>query len=199
MQCAPRGLREFLLILWRAGDPESVRGSRLFPEKAFRWPATVLSSLISSPPQSSGRSAARIADSSSTNAVSFSSARTTKRFPSSRCASAIQIVRPLESIAETQPQLQPALLRLSAMMPTGERSGLPTHTGTTESVSLCTQMKADCVCGTRIGDLCGGTPRGLRRLRTRQNCRRPSKCLLRKKSSFFFWVAGSPENQEKFP
>ena len=28
-----------------------------------------------------------------------------------RCASAIQIVRPLESIAETQPQLQPALLR----------------------------------------------------------------------------------------
>jgi len=37
-----------------------------------------------------------------------------KRFPSSRCASAIQIVRPLESIAETQPQLHPALLRLSA-------------------------------------------------------------------------------------
>src|SRR6266446_2705910 len=43
-------------------------------------------------------------------------ARTTKRFPSPRCASAIQIVRPLESIAETQPQLQPALLRLSAMI-----------------------------------------------------------------------------------
>ncbi len=50
------------------------------------------------------------------NAVSFSSACTTKRFPSSRCASTIQIVRPLESIAETQPQLQPALLRLSAMI-----------------------------------------------------------------------------------
>ena len=33
-----------------------------------------------------------------------------------RYASAIQIVRPLESIAETQPQLQPALLRLSAMI-----------------------------------------------------------------------------------
>ena len=32
------------------------------------------------------------------------------------CASAIQIVRPLESIAETQPQLQPALLKLSAMI-----------------------------------------------------------------------------------
>jgi hypothetical protein len=58
----------------------------------------------------------RVADSSSTNAVNFSSARTTNRFPSLRCASAIQIVRPLESIAETQPQLQPALLRLSAMI-----------------------------------------------------------------------------------
>src|SRR4029453_9438660 len=41
---------------------------------------------------------------SSINAASFSSACTTKRFPSSRCASAIQIVRLLESIAETQPQ-----------------------------------------------------------------------------------------------
>ena len=39
----------------------------------------------------------RIADSNSRNAVSFSSACTTKRFPSSRCASAIQIGRPLES------------------------------------------------------------------------------------------------------
>jgi hypothetical protein len=57
---------------------------------------------------------ARIADSSSTNAVSFSSACTIKRLPSSRCASAIQIVRPSESRAETQPQLHPALLRLSA-------------------------------------------------------------------------------------
>ena len=36
--------------------------------------------------------------------------------PSPRCASRIQIVRPLESIAETQPQLHPALLRLSAMI-----------------------------------------------------------------------------------
>jgi hypothetical protein len=33
-------------------------------------------------------------------AVSFSSARTTKRFPSSRCASAIHIVRPSQSSAE---------------------------------------------------------------------------------------------------
>jgi hypothetical protein len=43
-----------------------------------------------------------IADSSSTNAVNFSSARTTKRFSSPRCGSTIQIVRPLESIAETR-------------------------------------------------------------------------------------------------
>jgi len=35
----------------------------------------------------------------SPNAVSFSSARTTKRFPS-QCASTIQIVRPSESTAE---------------------------------------------------------------------------------------------------
>src|SRR5215510_2388618 len=56
-----------------------------------------------------------IADSSSINAVSFSSARTSKRFPS-RCASAIQVVRPSESKADTIPQLHPALLRLSAMV-----------------------------------------------------------------------------------
>ncbi|PYV61640.1 MAG: hypothetical protein DMG97_42560 [Acidobacteria bacterium] len=59
---------------------------------------------------------ARTAASSSRKAVSFQSARTTKRFPLSRCASAIQIVRPLESIAETQPQLQPALLRFPAAL-----------------------------------------------------------------------------------
>jgi hypothetical protein len=35
--------------------------------------------------------------------------------PSPRWVSAIQIVRPLESIAKTQHQLQPALLRLSAI------------------------------------------------------------------------------------
>jgi len=51
-----------------------------------------------------------------TKAVNFSSARTTKRFLSPRYASAIQIVRPSESIAETQPKLQPALLKLSAMI-----------------------------------------------------------------------------------
>jgi hypothetical protein len=47
------------------------------------------------------------AASSSRNAASFSFARKTKRFPS-RCASTIQIVRPSESTAETQPRLQPA-------------------------------------------------------------------------------------------
>ena len=52
----------------------------------------------------------------SKNAVSFSSARTTKRFPSPRCASAIKIVRPSRSIADTQPKLHPRFLRLSAMM-----------------------------------------------------------------------------------
>src|SRR4030095_6098478 len=52
--------------------------------------------------------------SSSTNAVSFSSACTIKRFPFSRCASATKIVCPLELIVEIQPQLNPALLRLSA-------------------------------------------------------------------------------------
>jgi hypothetical protein len=39
-----------------------------------------------------------------------------KRFPSPRCAAAIQIVRLLESIAETQPQLQSALRRFSAII-----------------------------------------------------------------------------------
>jgi hypothetical protein len=47
-----------------------------------------------------GEFKARIADSSSINGVNFSSARTTKRFPS-RCASTIRIVRPSESTAET--------------------------------------------------------------------------------------------------
>src|SRR5205807_4411046 len=53
-------------------------------------------------------------DSTFTKRSHFSSTCTTKRFPSPRCASAIQIVRPLESIAETQPKLQPCFSRLSA-------------------------------------------------------------------------------------
>ena|SRR5947208_818017 len=73
-----------------------------------------LSTFILRPPQSLWSYAARIADSSSRNAVAFSSACTTKRFPSLRCASATKIVRPSRSTVATQPQLQPALLRLSA-------------------------------------------------------------------------------------
>src|SRR5215469_2297243 len=57
-----------------------------------------------------------VANLSSTNAVRISSARTTKRFPSSRCASAIQIVRPSQSRTKSQPKLQPASGRLSAMI-----------------------------------------------------------------------------------
>jgi hypothetical protein len=60
--------------------------------------------------------ATRIAASSSRNPVSFSSARIMNRSRSLRYASTIQIVRPLESIAATQPKLQPAGLRLSAMI-----------------------------------------------------------------------------------
>jgi hypothetical protein len=59
---------------------------------------------------------ARIAASNSRNAVSFSSAQTTERVALSGCASAIQIVRPSKSTADTQPKLHPALLRLSAMI-----------------------------------------------------------------------------------
>ena len=54
--------------------------------------------------------------SNSRNAVSSSSARTIKCLPSPRCASAIQIVRSSQSKPETQPQLHPPLLRLSAMI-----------------------------------------------------------------------------------
>jgi hypothetical protein len=69
-----------------------------------------------SPTRQANSPQAQIADSSSRKAVNFSSARAARHLPSSRCASAIQIVRPLESIAETQPELQPVLLRLSAMI-----------------------------------------------------------------------------------
>ena len=46
-----------------------------------------------------------------TNALSFSSARTIKRLPSPRCASAIQIVRELELIVETQPKTETGFAR----------------------------------------------------------------------------------------
>jgi hypothetical protein len=91
-------------------------------EKPDEWPQFFSSGPCihaAAPPvekQLKSSSATRIADSSSRKAVSFSSACTTNCFPLSRCASAIQIVRPLEPIAETQPKLQPALLRSSAMI-----------------------------------------------------------------------------------
>ena len=47
----------------------------------------------------------QIARSNSRNAVNFSSACTTKRFPSSRCASATKIVRPSSSTAAMHRQL----------------------------------------------------------------------------------------------
>jgi hypothetical protein len=45
--------------------------------------------------------------------ASFSFARTTKRFPLSRCVSAIQIVPPWQSTAETQPELRPGCVYVS--------------------------------------------------------------------------------------
>ena len=62
--------------------------------------------------------ARRLVASASFRPKLFSSdeALATKRLPLPRWASAIQIVCPLECTAETQPQLQPALLRLSAMI-----------------------------------------------------------------------------------
>src|SRR5438132_5410370 len=59
---------------------------------------------------------AQSADSSSTNAVSFSSACTIKRPTSLRSATTTQIARPSRSTVATPPQLQPALLRLSAAL-----------------------------------------------------------------------------------
>src|SRR6266516_2786974 len=53
----------------------------------------------------------RTADSSSKNAVSFSSARTTNRFPS-RCASTIQIVRPRNRRLRRSPNSSPRFLEI---------------------------------------------------------------------------------------
>src|SRR5262249_8146779 len=64
--------------------------------------------------------------SNSRNGGSFSSAGATNRLPSPRWASAIQIVRPSESKADTQPQLHPAFsdyLRLADRIFHTRRSG----------------------------------------------------------------------------
>jgi hypothetical protein len=76
----------------------------------------VLLQLLSSVLRSAETASSWVILSSSRNEVSSSSDRTTYLFPLSRCASTIQSVRPSESMAETQPKLQPALLSLSAMI-----------------------------------------------------------------------------------
>ena len=58
----------------------------------------------------------RIAASSSKKALSLSSDRIMNRRPSREYASAVKSSRPVESICDEQPQLKPALLRLSAMI-----------------------------------------------------------------------------------
>ena len=55
-------------------------------------------------------------------------------FPSLRCASAIQIVRPLQSIPETQLQLQPGSRGLSAMI--SNTSGVYDSKGAGQSFSV---------------------------------------------------------------
>ena len=56
-----------------------------------------------------------VSRSSSTNALSLSSARTVNRRPPRAYTSAVKITRPVESISDEQPQLNPALLKFSAM------------------------------------------------------------------------------------
>jgi hypothetical protein len=52
----------------------------------------------------------------SIDAISVPSARRTKRFPSSRCASVTHIIRPSLIVSETQPHLHLVLLKLSAII-----------------------------------------------------------------------------------
>jgi hypothetical protein len=84
------------------------------------------------------------------NAVSFSSARATKRFPSSRCASTIQIVRPSRCRAESQPKLQPRFLRLSAMISQYFTPGFclffPSHSNTKNGIARKRRRKHDKAC-----------------------------------------------------
>jgi len=92
----------------------NVAGRRISaPEDQSNWQRDQKSQ----PARQAQSSRARTADSSSKNAVSFSSGPTMKPFPLPRCASAIQILRPSESIAATQPKLHPALLSVSNYFP----------------------------------------------------------------------------------
>src|SRR4029453_19406274 len=65
-----------------------------------------------------------------------------KRFPS-RCASTIQIVRPWESTAETQPKLHPRFLRLSATISPMLHRVAPTLTRNSAQ-RLCKCRRFDC-------------------------------------------------------
>jgi hypothetical protein len=76
-------------------------------------------------------SAIQIIPSSFESIMQSSSARTTKRFPSPQCASAIQIVRPLESIAETQPQLRATPSR-KLMKPRKDNNDIENEAGHSE-------------------------------------------------------------------
>ena len=78
-------------------------GMRVFISREFRKTLASLSRLFAA----SRRSPLRVPETQS----AFSSARTMNACPASRCASAIQIVRPLESIAETQPQAESGFAR----------------------------------------------------------------------------------------
>src|SRR6266516_554779 len=100
--------------------------------------------------------AKRVAASSSTNAVNLSSACTTKRFPSSRCASATNVVRPLGSTVATQPQLQPALLRFVSddfpVLHTADSTSLPVQPANVELedsgaflIEVCLNLQAFCL------------------------------------------------------
>src|SRR5438034_6308799 len=76
----------------------------------------------------------RVAAPSSINAVNLSSARTTNRFPSPRCASATKIVRPREStVVSRKPDDDLGILGIQYVTELGGkragRGGLPRPTG----------------------------------------------------------------------
>ena len=79
-----------LYFCTRLGDGVPVSSEKY---REFCPPPLVLICLLIKRDFQANSSQAQIADSSSRNAVNFSSACTMKRFPSSQCASAIQIVR----------------------------------------------------------------------------------------------------------
>src|SRR6266487_4424263 len=105
----------FLCFPCGSGKGEEPSGGNVLRLIQIRLAVSSLEKITSSCQRQKSRQS-RTADSSLIDAVSFSSARTTKRFPSPRRASAIQIPCPQEPTAQTQPQLQPASPSLSAMI-----------------------------------------------------------------------------------